>query len=179
MTQTRTRSAGVDRPGLFSLAQIHYLLKVEFGRSLRYGHPILAMVVAVDGLDALRDRLGYEAKEAALGAAIDLLHRETRSFDYCGRLPDDRLLVVVPHVRPERADTLGKRLVRKSQDVNLDAVERGLGLSLSIGCGLLVSGVTLFYDELVAAAEGALAEAVAAGGGRCVVRPARGASPEL
>ena len=104
MNQTRPRPAGLERPGLFSLAQIQYLLKVEFGRSLRYGHPMLALIVAVDRLNELCERLGYDAKEAALRAAVELVQRETRPFDFLGRLPDDRLLLVVPHVRPERAN---------------------------------------------------------------------------
>src|SRR5688572_21093557 len=98
MNPTRSRPAGFERPGLFSLAQIQYLLKIEFGRSLRYGHPVLALIVAVDRLGELCERAGYEAKEAVLRAAVELLQRETRPFDYLGRLPDDRLLLVVPHV---------------------------------------------------------------------------------
>jgi diguanylate cyclase (GGDEF)-like protein len=172
--RARRRELEEERPGLFSLAQIQYLLKVEFGRGLRYGHAVMAMIVAVDGMDELSERAGYAAKERALEEAIALTRRETRPFDFVGRLSGDRLLVVVPQVRPERADTLAKRLIRKAHDVRLEAIEPGLALALSIGCGLMVPGLTLFHDELLSTARGALEEAQAQGGDRCVLREARG-----
>jgi diguanylate cyclase (GGDEF)-like protein len=174
MTRAGRRSPPEERPGLFTLAQIQYLLKVEFGRGQRYGHAVLAMVVAVDGLDELSERAGYEAKERAFDEAVQLVQRETRPFDFVGRLAGDRLLVVVPQVRPDRADTLAKRLVRKAREHRLDAVEQGFSLRLSVGCGLMVPGVTLFFDDLSSAARLALEEAQAAGGDRASLREARG-----
>lgn len=174
MTQTTQRIPDHERPGLFSLAQIQYLLKVEFGRALRYGHSLLAMIVAVDRLEELCDRLGYEAKERVVQHAVDLLQRETRPFDFVGRLTGDRLLILVPHVRDDRADTLGRRLVRKAHDVRQDDVEPGLCLCISIGGGMMAAGFTLFCDELLTAAEEALSQAVAEGGDRCLIRSARG-----
>lgn len=176
MSQASQRIRERDRPGLFSLAQIQYLLKVEFGRALRYQHGLLAMLIAIDGLEELCEREGYQAKERLFAQLVELLARDTRPFDFAGRLPGDRLLVVVPHVREERADTLGKRLVRKAHESAQPQAERGQRLSLSIGGGYLVPGTTLFSDELLAAAERALERAQAEGGDRCVVLPAGGST---
>ena len=76
--------------GVFSLSQIRHLMRVEFGRAQRYGYPLSALVIAVDRLDELRDRFGYEFRETVLEAVIELLQEETRTCDYLGRLMDDR-----------------------------------------------------------------------------------------
>src|SRR5260221_2996620 len=93
-----------ERRGLFSVAQIHHLLRVEFNRSQRHHYPLACLVLAVDRLESLRDRHGYDAKERVLDGIVSLLREATRSSDYLGRTADDRLMAVVPTpIPPERA----------------------------------------------------------------------------
>ena len=83
---------------LFSLAQIQHLMRVEFNRAQRYGYAISCLMIAVDRLGHLRDMYGYDSKEEIVDTMIRLLKTETRSSDFLGRMADDRLLAVIPHI---------------------------------------------------------------------------------
>ena len=160
--ETERRASG-PTPEFYSLAQIRHLLRVEFGRAQRYGYPISVLMLALDQLGALRDAAGYEAKEAALENVVELLHVQTRGSDLVGRLPDDRLMIVVPHTPVADVQVLVERLLSAVRE--LDAP--GFGhLSISVGVSSAEAGATLFHDELQRCAESALAESVGAGGDR-------------
>jgi len=166
--ETSTRSA--DGRRLFSVAQIQHVLRTEFGRGQRYKYPLAVLVVAIDQLGAVRDSRGYDAKEAVLEAVVKLLFASTRSSDYLGRTPDDRLLAVVPHTDEAGARTLAERLIADTRAlvVALAADER---FTLSIGATCSREGEPLFHDVLLSASEAAQADAVAAGGDRFVAVP--------
>lgn len=164
---TDPRAPGAQ-PEFYSLAQIRHLLRVEFGRAQRYDYPITVLMLALDQLGALRDAAGYEAKEEALERIVEVLHQQTRGSDLVGRLPDDRLMIVVPHTPPDHAEVLVDRLLASVRE--LDAP--GLGhLSLSAGISSCEAGGTLFHDELQRCAETALADSIAGGGDRWTSRP--------
>ncbi|MDP6538868.1 MAG: GGDEF domain-containing protein [Planctomycetota bacterium] len=162
-------STSNDRePPLYSLVQIQHLMKVEFSRAQRYGYPLLCLMLGVDGLERLREHRGYDAKQRVMDALIALVQGQTRCSDFVGRLSDDRLLVVVPHAKKEHAEVLPERLLQGCRDMELEADGVRLRITLSIGASWLVSGETLFFDDLLRWAEVALEEASAGGGDRCV-----------
>jgi diguanylate cyclase (GGDEF)-like protein len=152
-------------PEVYSLAQIQHLIRVEFGRAQRYSYPITCVVVAIDSLGALRDRYGYDAKEELVARVIELVGAATRSSDYLGRLPDDRLMIVVPHTPPEEVRELADRLIVDVGGLAVPAVENS-PLTLSIGASWMKQGETLFFDDLVLTAERCCEEVSAAGGGQ-------------
>ena len=156
----------------FSLAQIMHLMRVEFGRAQRYRYPLSCLLIAVDRLGHLRDLYGYEAKEEILAEVVSLLEAQSRGCDFLGRLMDDRLLAVVPHTGAEGARVLGERLVAGARRLRFVSDDRELGVTLSVGASTTERGEPLFFDSLLAAAEGALEEASAAGGDRLSMRDA-------
>ncbi len=165
--------------GVFSLSQIRHLMRVEFGRAQRYGYPLSCLVIGIDRLDALRDQHGYEFRETAVAAVIELLQQETRTCDYLGRLMDDRLMGILPHTTAEGAEAGARRILGAARAVALRAPaaigpgargENPIRLTLSIGISHYENDNTLFFDSLVEAAEGALAEALRSGGDRFVHR---------
>lgn len=163
---TERRPSGAH-PEFYSLAQIRHLLRVEFGRAQRYAYPISVLMLSIDQLGALRDAAGYEAKEAALETVVALLHVQTRGSDLVGRLPDDRLLIIVPHTPPAQIEVLIARLLQAVRDLEPTANGK---LSLSAGISWCEAGDTLFHDELLRCSESALAESVGAGGDRWTER---------
>lgn len=160
---------------LFSLAQIQHLMRVEFNRAQRYDYPIACMMIAIDRLGHLRDLYGFDSKEEILEAVVELLKSSTRSSDFLGRMADDRLLAVVPHTPPEGADVLANRLLEGVRQLEFSADGRAIQITLSIGASHNSGGSTLFFDAMLAAAEDALAEAVAEGGDRYEVLDPGGA----
>ena len=155
---------------LLSSAQIHHVLRVEFGRARRHGYPVACLVIAIDRLELLRDRLGYEAKESVVDAVVSLLRRATRSSDAIGRTPDDRLIAVVPHTHGDGAGLLGQRILELARTIRIERIAEPFEVSLSIGAASTRTGASLFHDALLGAAEAALSDAVAAGGNRFVER---------
>ncbi|MCA9002089.1 MAG: GGDEF domain-containing protein [Planctomycetes bacterium] len=155
-----------DDSHLFSLAQIQHLMRVEFNRAQRYGYPISCMMVSVDRLGYLRDLYGYDVKELILDKVIGLLKTETRSSDFLGRLPDDRLLTVVPHTGAEGTEVLANRILSGARALEFRAGDRNLGVTLSIGFSYSGGEDTMFFDALLEAADEALDDAQSQGGDR-------------
>ncbi|MEE8468753.1 MAG: diguanylate cyclase [Planctomycetota bacterium] len=161
-----TDSRDSTQQGLFSLAQIQHLMRVEFNRAQRYDYPIVCMMIAIDRLGHLRDIYGYESKEEIVDAVVGLLKSSTRGSDFLGRMADDRLLAVVPHTPAEGAARLAERLLQGTRAMDFQSDGRTLQVSLSIGASHNAGGSTLFFDAMLLAAEEALAASVEAGGDR-------------
>ena len=180
MTESRPQaspsrsSLPVEERGLYSVAQIQHLQRIEFARAQRYGYPLACMLLAVDQLDTLRDLHGYDFKEQVLERLVDLLKRATRSSDFIGRTADDRLVLLLPHTPPQGARTLAVRLIENSGVLSSELGGDVTRVSISIGLATLAGEGALFHDALYREAEQALEEAVAAGGGRLHVRAAGG-----
>ncbi len=151
---------------LFSLAQIQHLIRVEFNRAQRYGYPISCLMVSVDRLGYLRDLYGYSVKETILGQIVDLLKTEIRSSDFLGRLPDDRLLTVVPHTGSDGTAVMAERILAAARELEFRAGDRTLCVTLSIGYSYNENNDTMFFDALLEAADDALDDAQSQGGDR-------------
>lgn len=169
MNDSTTRAAA-DGRRLFSVAQIQHVLRTEFGRSQRYKYPVSVIVLSIDQLGAVRDRAGYDAKEAIVEGVLGLLFASTRSSDYLGRTPDDRLIAVIPHTDDVGVRTLGERLVVEARTLVVDAASSER-ITLSIGSTSSRDGEPLFHDVLWTAAEAAQSDATTAGGDRFIARP--------
>lgn len=162
---------------LLSSAQIHHVLRVEFGRARRHLYPLACLVIAIDKLERLRDRLGYEAKERVLDAVVGLMRRATRSSDSIGRTPDDRLIAVIPHTSGEGTRILCRRILELARAIKIEPIAEPFEVSLSIGAASTHIGVSIYHDALLETAEAALAEAIAAGGNRFAERESGPAAP--
>ena len=170
---TRTDRTENSEPGVLSLAQIQHLMRVEFSRAQRYGYPIVCLVLSIDQLGDVRDRLGYDVKEEVLEEFTLLLHEQTRGSDFLGRLPDDRFMIVVPHSPPDQVDVLAQRLVVGTREMRLPQLGED-GLTLSIGGSWMTNGETLFFDDLLQTAQRCLADASGKGGDRVQMQAPEG-----
>jgi diguanylate cyclase (GGDEF)-like protein len=171
MPDSNTTKKHGDR-GLFSVAQIQHVLRVEFARAQRYGYPLACMLIAVDQLGTVRDRAGYEVKEEIMDGVIDLLKASTRASDFLGRTADDRLMAVIPHTSAEGARTLGNRLVEGVRAREFAHAAGSAPITLSVGIATHERSSAMFFDSLLETAEAALSEAIGAGGDRCIERDA-------
>jgi two-component system cell cycle response regulator len=156
--------------GVFSLTQIRHLMRVEFSRAQRYGYPVSCVALACDRIDKLRDLYGYEFRETVLDAVIELLRKETRTCDYLGRLMNHRLLGILPHTTRAGAEATARRIIDAAHELAFNPEGTRIMVSLSIGVSHYEDENTMFFDSLVESAEGALEEALSAGGDRCIHR---------
>jgi diguanylate cyclase (GGDEF)-like protein len=176
MTEPRPRAGASERSrpvaprGLFSVAQIQHILRVEFARAQRYRYPLSCLMIAVDQLESLRDLGGYEIKEQVLESVVGMLQSATRTSDFLGRTADDRLAVVIPHTPREGARALAERLRARARDLRLPSAAGERRLTLSIGLAWLAGEGMLYSDALLSLAETAQGEASAQGGDRSIER---------
>lgn len=156
--------------GLYSVAQIQHVLRIEFGRAQRYRYPLVCLLISIDQLGSLRDLFGYEIKEEVLSAVVALLHKSTRTSDFLGRTADDRLMAVIPHTSLAGARVLAERLRRNARELEIARAPNATPITLSLGLSANQPAGLLYFDAVLSAAEAALSEASSAGGDRLCER---------
>ncbi len=152
--------------GVLSRRAVLDRLRIEVAECRRYSHPLAIVLVDLDGFTALNGRHGVAIADAVLHDVALRLRLRMRAADALGRLGGDSFLVILPHT-DERgaailADVLRRRVVTHSTETDGGPVE----LAVSIGVALMRPGTEISDDELLAAADEALASARAAGGNR-------------
>jgi diguanylate cyclase (GGDEF)-like protein len=176
MSEFKSLSYTDSEAGLFTFAQIHHLMKVEFARARRYRLPLAFVVFVVDRLNDLSRNFGYKARDLVLERFQAVLRRETRSCDFIGRFSDDRVLLLLPHTDAEGARVLVNRVRRLISLHEFEFEGKAFRVTLSAGISQYRDNNTLFFDTVRDAAEKA-AERAATLGDQVVFVDAVGATP--
>ncbi|PZR62941.1 MAG: hypothetical protein DLM71_05880 [Chloroflexi bacterium] len=160
-------AASIDQlTGVLSRRAVLDRLRIEVAECRRYSHPLAIVLVDLDGFAALNARHGIAIGDAVLHDVGLRLRLRMRAADALGRLGGDSFLVILPHT-DERgatilADVLRRRAITHSTETDGGPIE----LAVSIGVALMRPGTEISDDELLAAADEALASARAGGGNR-------------
>ncbi|MGI8871464.1 MAG: GGDEF domain-containing protein, partial [Candidatus Limnocylindria bacterium] len=160
-------AASIDQlTGVLSRRAVLDRLRIEVAECRRYSHPLAIVLVDLDGFAALNARHGIAIGDAVLHDVGLRLRLRMRAADALGRLGGDSFLVILPHT-DERgaailADVLQRRAITHSTETDGGPIE----LAVSIGVALMRPGTEISDDELLAAADEALASARAGGGNR-------------
>ncbi len=157
----RSRDGG--DAGVFSYAQILYLLKIEFARARRYQYQLSCVLVEIDRLGTLGDLHGSALRDQVEHAVAELLNRHSRSCDFVGRL-GERFVIVLPHTDAKGAQLLAQRLHDRVSGLDVRVDDRNLRISASIGVATHDGDDSIFFDAVLKRAEGALAQVVSRGG---------------
>jgi diguanylate cyclase (GGDEF)-like protein len=141
-------------------------LATEVAESRRYSHPVAAVLTDVDGFSQVNHDHGLAVGDEVLRELALRLRLRMRAADALGRVGGDSFLAILPHT-DERgaavfADAVRTRLVARPVATS----DGELTVSISIGVAFMRPGMELGPDELLAAADEALASARAAGGNR-------------
>lgn len=137
----------------------------ELSRSIaecgRYNTTSGLLLIDLDGLKAINDRVGHGAGDDALRHVASEISNRVRSSDVAGRLGGDEFAVVLPRAEPPDMEALA---------VALANVIGASGLvTVSIGA-VMIDAQTADADQALAEADRAMYEAKRAGGNRAVVR---------
>ena len=87
--------------GLYNRRSGEQRLSEEIARSIRYGRPLTLLMVDLDGLKQVNDKLGHAAGDLLLKAFSDRLQRAIRGSDLAVRLGGDEFMVMLPECRAE------------------------------------------------------------------------------
>jgi diguanylate cyclase (GGDEF)-like protein len=153
---------------LFSSQELEALMRIEFDRARRHGHPLVAMVITVDRLGALADLYGSESREDILRSVEQSMKDSTRESDLITLLQHDRLIALFPHAQASVAPSLAKKLLHSVREMRFDRDGRTLRATISIGISHNLHADAISFETLIAVAEEGLRVADAAGGDRFI-----------
>jgi diguanylate cyclase (GGDEF)-like protein len=119
--------------------------------SARYGGRGAVMVIDIDGLKAVNDRLGHQAGDSLLRHVATILRERVRGTDFVARLSGDEFAVLMPQTDTEGALQLGEDLRHE--------VAEGLLLRSELGEATISVGITMFGGQEAAGAEAVLVAA--------------------
>jgi diguanylate cyclase (GGDEF)-like protein len=161
------RTARVDRlTGLATRDTIVERLGIEAAEARRYAHPVALVLLDIDGFTALNHDHGLDVGDALLREVALRMRLRMREADALGRIGPDAFLAILPHTDERGATALAEALRSRVIDRPLTTGQGELKVSVSIGIALMRPGMGFSDEELLAAAEEALASARAAGGNR-------------
>lgn len=130
------------------------------------------LMIDVDGLKEINDRLGHSAGDSVLIGMADELRASVRSGDLAARLGGDEFAVLLRRVSGDEAQAIAEKLVAamKSRLGDLRGPSAGLGgVSIGVAAFGADDGGTTSPEQLLETADRAMYEAKAAGGRRAVV----------
>jgi diguanylate cyclase (GGDEF)-like protein len=114
----------------------------------RYGGRGAVMVIDIDGLKEVNDKLGHQAGDRLIRRVADILRERVRATDLVARLSGDEFAVLMP-----QTDTAGA--LQLGEDLRAQVAE-GFSQSLEIAPASISVGVTMFGGQQSAGSEAVL-----------------------
>ena len=161
------RASSVDAlTGLASRWPTLDRLRTEAAEARRYEHPLAIVLLDIDGFANLNHDHGLQVGDAILREVALRLRVRMREADLVGRIGADAYLAILPHTDELGAATFARAVLDRLIDHRIVTDRGEIGIGLSVGIALMRPGTTISGEELLAAAEDALASARDAGGNR-------------
>jgi diguanylate cyclase (GGDEF)-like protein len=117
----------------------------------RYGGQGAVMVIDIDGLKEVNDRLGHQPGDNLIRRVADVLRERVRATDIVARLSGDEFAVLMP-----QTDTAGA--LQLGEDLRAEVAE-GFPAEAGIGAATISVGIKMFGGKPGAKAEGVLVAA--------------------
>ncbi|WP_353646485.1 GGDEF domain-containing protein [Mesorhizobium sp. WSM2239] len=108
------------------------------------------LVVDVDHLSRLNERIGHRAGDQALRVLAGLIRASVRKGDLVGRIGGDEFAVFLPGASREDAEKVAERIRHSAAEVRFEAGGSDWPLSVSVGVVLFEAEIEL--DDLLRAA---------------------------
>jgi diguanylate cyclase (GGDEF)-like protein len=146
-------------------------VREELARVDRYHYPLTLMLLDLDGLKKLNDKLGHEMGDNALRAVARTLQRTSRATDLAARIGGDEFAVLATNIQLTEALALAER-IRSTVQTEASWLSFELPpLTLSAGIADTRCIKELHPDRLYSAADRALYTAKQEGKDRVCLAP--------
>jgi diguanylate cyclase (GGDEF)-like protein len=152
LAHTDTLTNSYNRRGFFEMGER------ELERFHRFGHPLSAMMLDIDGFKSLNDTYGHSFGDQVLQTLASVCQRTIRQIDIIGRYGGDEFGILLPESDLDRAGKLADRLHRVLTSTVVDSPDGPIHLAISIGVAEAFPE-TKDLSELLARADAALYEA--------------------
>jgi len=145
--------------GTLNRRAIEETLTVEVARSSRTHRPVSVLIVEIDHFKAINETYGRNLGEATLCTVVGTIASILRFYDKCGRIADDKFLVVLPENTGEQSLVIASRFRAALKEPSLPHNQPAITLSVGITQCIFKEPTA----EILARAELALREARANG----------------
>ncbi|TMC53413.1 MAG: GGDEF domain-containing protein [Chloroflexi bacterium] len=98
--------------GLANRREFERVMEREVALAERHGRRLSLMMIDLDNLKRINDRLGHSAGDGALKLVAQQLQRVVRASDVCARVGGDEFAVAMPETDLDRARDVATRLRR-------------------------------------------------------------------
>ena len=169
--QRRSRDAAIrlstidPLTGLFNRGFFFAALEREIARSARSGRGFCLLMMDLDELKAINDRVGHFHGDRVLHAVGEVVNAGVRRIDTAARYGGDEFVVLLPETDPTGAYVLAEKVRLGVQDMAVDLPEGAPRPSLSVGVVSYPDDGTT-ADELMISADGAMYASKRAGKNR-------------
>ena len=136
----------------------------------RHGYWLWVVLGDIDSFKTINDTFGHDAGDIVLKTFSEILKKNTRASDICGRLGGDEFLVVATHVDPEHIETAINRFREQFAVLSFPFQGESVGVTASFGVAGFHSREATDFATLVRKADKLLYEAKR--GGRNAVKVA-------
>jgi diguanylate cyclase (GGDEF)-like protein len=149
-----------------------HLLSV-WQQALRDRCSIAVCMIDVDHFKRYNDTFGHQAGDVALRTVAGLIQEfARRPLDLAARYGGEEFAMVFYDLSPANVQDIAERLIKRVQAERINVAKPELGLTISIGVGLISPGVGRSPQGAIQLADEALYEAKRAGRNRFVVKDA-------
>lgn len=129
-------------------------LEEETKRARRYQTSLAAVMVDMDNLKPINDRLGHSAGNRAIVALAEAVVSQLRETDFAARYGGDEFVLLLPHTTASEALAMAERLRRAIHRIDW---EGGIAVRASLGVAALIpSAGEASAEALIRAADSAL-----------------------
>ncbi len=129
----------------------------------RHGYWFWVVLGDIDCFKTINDTFGHDAGDIVLKTFADVLKKNTRASDICGRLGGDEFLLVVTHVEPDQIEATINRFRQQFAALSFPFQGQSVGVQASFGATGFHGKDAVEFSALVRKADQMLYEAKRAG----------------
>lgn len=129
----------------------------------RHGFPFWVIVGDLDCFKSINDTFGHDAGDTVLKQFAEILKKNTRASDMCGRLGGDEFLIVLAHVSGEHIELTVSKFREELAELSFSFREKSVSVTASFGVAGFHGKNLRDFSELVREADQMLYKAKRAG----------------
>jgi len=129
----------------------------------RHGFPLWVVLGDIDNFKTINDSFGHDAGDIVLKIFADMLKKNTRASDICGRLGGDEFLLVITHVESTHVEATVNRFREQFAALSFPLQGQSVRVTASFGATGVQAKDAQGFGDLVRQADQMLYEAKRAG----------------